>query len=149
MATKLGSSFSRSFAGPVDQSSVYTKLEDAIKYAKSRLSYIGQILSVVDKERGTVDIYKIDVDKSLSLVNQTVQVEIHDPLKFDEGGNSYMTIAHNLDCYPRVTVTEVIRDDEDNVTAESEVEVNVTYLSKNAVRLDWAGDLEGYVTISK
>ena len=149
MAQKLGSSFSRSFAGPVDQSSIYTNLDAAVKYAKSRLSYVGQIISVVDKELGTVDIYKINVDKSLSLVNQTVQVEIHDPLRFDEGGSSYMTIAHNLDCYPRVTVTEVIKDEEGTVTSEAEVEVNVVYLSKNAVRLDWIGDLEGYVTISK
>lgn len=62
--------YQRSSQKPLDISTIFTSLEDAIEYVEGEsnfgnISYAGQILSVIDVSGETVDVYKIDYDGSL------------------------------------------------------------------------------------
>lgn len=67
--------YQRSSQKPLDVSTIFTSLEDAIEYAAGEssygdISYAGQILSVIDASGETVDIYKIDYDGSLVKIGE-------------------------------------------------------------------------------
>lgn len=59
----------RQFAGPLDAYSVFFSLAEAEDYAKnSPLSFVGQVLTVVDETAQTVDVYKIKTDGEIENV---------------------------------------------------------------------------------
>ena len=66
--------FQRSDAFPLDRSSLFSSMDDAIAYAKGDgsderglggASYAGQVISVYDADSNSVDLYVIDADRSL------------------------------------------------------------------------------------
>lgn len=60
-------SFVRQGVFPLDKSSLYYSLEDAMEYARNgATAHVGQIIVVIDKEAETVEVYKIECDGSLS-----------------------------------------------------------------------------------
>ena len=61
---------------PIDNSMVWTSLTAAQDYAlTSPVSYIGQVITVVDSALSTVDVYKINADSSLSLVAPVIGID--------------------------------------------------------------------------
>lgn len=67
--------YQRSSQKPLDISTIFTSLEDAIEYVEGEsnygnISYAGQILSVIDASGETVDVYKIDYDGSLVKIGE-------------------------------------------------------------------------------
>ena len=72
---------------PIDNSSVWPSLSAAEEYAKtSPVAYVGQIVTVVDQATGTVDVYKINTDSTLSLVAPAIKIDVDDlPLSAGNG----------------------------------------------------------------
>lgn len=74
MAEKVNSvdyqlQIARQYGAPLDKYSVFYSLSEANEYAaNSPISYVGQILSVVDETAGTVDTYKIQADRTLEQI---------------------------------------------------------------------------------
>lgn len=71
----LPKAYQRADQIPLDPSTIFTSYADAAEYANglSRfgdISYAGQILSVIDTSGGTVTIYKIELDSSLSVLGE-------------------------------------------------------------------------------
>jgi hypothetical protein len=78
MASKMGwdNVFQRGFPQPLDRSSIFSSLADAIAYASggadsrglSKTSYIGQIITVFEND--AVDVYKINAARELEPVGE-------------------------------------------------------------------------------
>lgn len=96
--------YSRGNPQPLDNSSIYTSLSAAQEYAtNSPVAYVGQIVTVVDSDKGSVDVYKINIDNSLSLVAPAIKIDVTDlPLsagtgvEFTEDGYVNAKIAAGL-----------------------------------------------------
>lgn len=143
---RIGAPFKRKYSGPLEVDAVKYSYEDAVEFAKSRSAYAGEIISVVIESESRVDIYKVNVDRSLLPLESTIKQKIV-PLRADvDSEQRFMVIEHKLDCRPVVIVTET--DEDDNVINAS-VEVLVEYLDSNTVKISWNGELHGEVAISK
>lgn len=80
----FGLVYKRLDPNPIDASSIFWSLEDATKYAKGdgsddrklgATSYVGQIITVYEK--GAVNVYKIEEDRSLASVGGTETREVN------------------------------------------------------------------------
>ena len=85
----FGLVYKRLDPNPIDASSIFWSYEDALKYAGGKgdddrklgaTSYVGQIITVYEK--GVVNVYKIEEDRSLSSVGgtETLEVNYHEDL---------------------------------------------------------------------
>ena len=87
--TSLGVVYKRLNPNPLDASTIFWSLADAAAYAKGdgsderklgATSYVGQIITVYEK--GAVNVYKIEEDRSLASVGgtETIEVNYHEDL---------------------------------------------------------------------
>lgn len=80
----FGLVYKRLDPNPIDASSIFSSYEDALKYAEGKgdderklgaTSYVGQIITVYEK--GSVNVYKIEEDRSLASVGGTETLEVN------------------------------------------------------------------------
>lgn len=118
---------------PLDNSSVYTALTDAVSYALSgKTSYVGQIISVVDDEASSVTVYKIGTDKTLQPIGETGLSE--DAVIEILHQNGYITSGSTLE----LISNEIGKIEEKIPTKVSELENDKGYLTEHQDLSDYA-----------
>lgn len=113
--------FQRTGAFPLDRSSLFTSYNDAVLYASGAgderdlggSSYIGQTLSVYDKDNSSVTLYIIEVDRSLKEVGS---VPLGDNLSVEiiDGIVQLKNFRKNYYAY-----VPAVKDDEGNIVEAS------------------------------
>lgn len=71
----LPKAYQRAAQIPIDPTTIFASYEDAVEYVSGttkygNISYAGQVISVIDQTEGKVNVYKIDLDGSLSKIGE-------------------------------------------------------------------------------
>lgn len=72
--SNLNRIYHRVYSQPLDDTELYESLDEAQSYAENidGTAYVGQIITVVDEETSAVTVYKINFDRTLSPIGETV-----------------------------------------------------------------------------
>lgn len=156
-------SFQRVFDFPLDRSTIFDSYEDAVAYAKGdgsdsrklgKTVYLGQIISVVDKENASVKVYKVVYRKEstekpydLSLVGEGGggNVVTENAITFDsKNGNVTIPAGSNLD-EVLSKLKEAVEKKDDGITTAATVINGTTVVNQGVPYTNAISSIANYL----